>query len=562
MPETAFLPSHLRNAPERFGWMTRRNSLFANATAEEKKILIGLSDWYSMQRFVLISKPNVFSRSATAMAFRHLAWMATALDGRPARSPGWAVRVLARVSVLINWGDARLMALQCRRFQDRLTRLVNLQQDADVMLGVVYFFCSLRLEFDSLDRAKLSTTLFALAETSLASHATPAIRLLGRLAELIIREESTGHQLQLGVGFPQMKEHVWRLLLSSAKQDTQWALSFIDDHWRKPSKWSGLLSVFALHGQPDLAHQLAIVTRPHRPEFAADVLLECVRNAGWTVTEKGSEAAVSLTCLLDDACDLLWGWVQECLPSSAAKEDLQARLDALFRYGNPKHPYWAELPICALNAMQSMTLDEQAKVLPSGLLARVIFYNDPGLPIANSALALFRECLAQRMCTADSVWQLIEAAADATKAIEVLEGGILAGRNRFFAAQPEHTLMQVVAAYLDETREKMRVLQPSTVLADQMSLTLGVRVETLYRRLMDQFRSEFALQVEFSPTDAGLALKHLIQYKGFSQTDDAMYRKQMCQDVFDALIPRLEEISSADASVARSGIGWSPRGDI
>lgn len=559
LPEAAFLPSHLRNAPERFSWMARRNSLFANATAEEKKVLISLADWYAAQRFVLINKPNLFSASATAMAFRHLAWLADALDGRPARSPGWAVRVLAKVSTLIDWGDARLMELQCRRFQDRLTRLVNLQQDAEVMLGVVYFFCSLRLEFD---RATVSTTLFSLAEASLASHATPAIPLLGKVVALIIREESTGYQQKLAFGFPEMKEHVWRLLLSAAKQDTQWALGFIDEHWRKPSKWSGVLSSYGLHGQPDLAYQLAVFTRPHRPEFAADVLLECVRNAGWTVTNKGSEAPLQLTHLLDDSCDQLWGWVQESLPSSAAREDLQNRLDALFRYGNPKRPYWTELSACALNTMQSMTLDELTKVLPYGLLARVIFYNNPGLPIANSAMALFRACLAHRMRTSDSVWQLIEAAADATKAIELLEGGILAGRNRFFAAQPEHSLMQVVAAYLDEAREKMRVLQPSTVLADQMSLTLEVEVETLYRRLMDQFRTEFALQAKSSPTDAGLALKNLIQYTGYSQTDDAMYRKQVCQDVFDALIPHLDEVSSTDASVARSGIGWCPRGDI
>ncbi len=122
--------------------------------------------------------------------------------------------------------------------------------------------------------------------------------------------------------------------------------------------------------------------------------------------------------------------------------------------------------------------------------------------------------------------------------------------------------MQVVADYLDETCTTMRMLQPANVLADHMSLTLGVRTETLYRRLIDQFRTEFALRVESFAADAGIALKNLIQYTGFSQTDHEMYRKQVCQDVFDALIPRLDDVSPADAAIARSGIGWNPRGDI
>lgn len=59
------------------------------------------------------------------------------------------------------------------------------------------------------------------------------------------------------------------------------------------------------------------------------------------------------------------------------------------------------------------------------------------------------------------------------------------------------------------------------------------------------------------PVDAGLALKTLIRYKGYSQTDDDLYRKQVCQDLFDALVPSLDAVSADDAAVARSGIGWS-----
>lgn len=71
--------------------MARRNSLFASATTE-KKVLIDLADWYAAQRFELICKPNIFSESATAMVFRHMAWMAAIMDGKPVRSPGWAAR--------------------------------------------------------------------------------------------------------------------------------------------------------------------------------------------------------------------------------------------------------------------------------------------------------------------------------------------------------------------------------------------------------------------------------------------------------------------------------------
>lgn len=229
--------------------------------------------------------------------------------------------------------------------------------------------------------------------------------------------------------------------------------------------------------------------RPDRPEFAADVLLEAVRNAGWVATEKRSEAPEPLTRLLDSSCDQLWDWIQESLQSGAAQEDLRDRLDSLFRYGNPKSPYWVELPACSLLAVESVSLDEQARVLAYASV-QVVFYSAPDSPAAIRAMELFRDCLAHRILKADTVGELLEAAIGAANAICVLEGGILSGRNRFVPVHPQHPLMQVVANYLEETRKKLRVLQPSTVLANHMSLTLGVRVETLYRRLMSQFQTD------------------------------------------------------------------------
>lgn len=133
--------------------MARRNSLFAIASAEEKKVLIDLAGWYAAQRFELLNKPNIFSASATAMAFRHMAWLAAALDGKPVRSPGWEVRTLAKVAKLIDWCDARLIVWQCRRLEQRLTQLVNLQHDADTMLGVVYVLRALSVELSLVNSA-------------------------------------------------------------------------------------------------------------------------------------------------------------------------------------------------------------------------------------------------------------------------------------------------------------------------------------------------------------------------------------------------------------------------
>jgi len=559
LPENAFLPSNLLDSPERFGWMARRNSLFAQATAEEKKVLLDLAEWHGRQRLELVRKPNVFTE-ATAIRAQHWFYAEKLFRGpkdNPIPEPGVLVHALAMAARPIAWGEQRLTAWQRKRLLARLAQQVSVQQGGDAMLGVLYFFCSLRFDIASYSTEGLSKQFFALAEATLESSETPVKRLLARLVQLILLEDSVGHRHKVDTRFPALKVHAWRLLLRAVKAEPNWAYGFIDEHWRRESKWSGVLSVFALHGQFDLAHQLAITTRAERPEFAADMLLEAIRDAGWQAT-KDRSAPESLITLLDAACDHLWGWLQEPLSEGVANDDIRHRLDALFRYGNPVRPYWSDLPACALKVIESMAVEEQARVSPDGLLAKAIFYSEQGSPTAVRGMLQFRALLEHCSHGTGSVSQRLKAAVDATTAIEVLEGGILSGRNRFVAAQPEHALMQVVADHLDDTRERVGAIQPSTVLADLMQLTLGVKVETLFRRLMDQFRIDFTRRVESFPADAGLALQSLIRYKGYSQSDDDMYRKQVCQDLFDALVPLLEEVSATDAAVARSGIGWSP----
>lgn len=560
LPENAFLPPNLKDSPERFGWMARRNNLFAQATAEEKKVLLDLAEWHGKQRMEWITRPNIFDR---ASSIRLHYWLQSLnLYGPNTTSvekPGFLVTTLAWVARILRRGEEILLAIQQRRFLKCLKLKAGDPRSADILLGVLHFFCSLRFEIVPLGPGRLTEMWRSLAEAIMERCGTPPKLLLERVVRIILLEDSVGHQHKVGTRFPDLRKHAWRLLFRAVKLDPNWAYRFIDQHWRRESKWSGVLSAFALHGQFDLAHQLAIATRAERPEFAADMLLEAIRDAGWQATKDMGAAPVPLISLLDTACDHLWDWIQESLSTGISNDDIWVRLDALFRYGNPVRPYWSQLPACSLKVIESMSFDEQVRVLPSGLLARAIFYSTPDQQTAIIGTALFRAHLQHCILTASSVRELSTAAVEATKAIEVLEGGILSGRNRFVAAQPEHPLMQVVAEHLDKTRDRMQALQPSTALADQMQLTLATRVETLFRRLMDQFRVDFTLRVEAFPTDAGLALKSLIQYKGYSQTDDDMYRKQACQDLFDALLPPLEVVSAKDAAVARSGIGWSPR---
>lgn len=490
LPENAFLPSNLKDSPERFGWMAHRDHLFAQATSEERKALLVLAQWQEVQ-----SLPSDDST-----------------------------------------------------FVDLLNRQVIADQDTFVSLGVVRFMTMLRWFAGGSSKSTSEAPLGG----SLSGGTFFASQPLKFAAHLIQEAPEARRRRQ-----PKLEEQLWKLLLTVAEQDIESALAFIDEHWKRESKWTGMLSVWSLGGQPYLAYQLALTTRADRPEFAADMLLETIRDAGWPVTKDRNAAPESLVSLLDAACDHLWSWLQEPLSAGIANDDIQDRLGALLRYGNPLRPYWSELPACALKVIESISADEQARVLSSGLLAWAVFYSDRDQQPATSGTALFRACLQHRSRAASSVRQLSEAAVDATKAISVLEGGILSGRNRYVAARPEHPLMQVVADYLDESKDKMRTLQPATVLVDQMDLALGVSVETLFRRLMEQFRNEFEVRVKLFPVDAGLALKRLIQYKGYSQIDDDMYRKQVCQNLFDALVPSLDAVSADDAAVARSGIGWS-----
>jgi hypothetical protein len=84
----------------------------------------------------------------------------------------------------------------------------------------------------------------------------------------------------------------------------------------------------------------------------------------------------------------------------------------------------------------------------------------------------------------------------------------------------------------------------------------------LSRKYHGVLNDEFQVRACRHPNDAGLALKKLIQRCGYSRIEDESYRSDLHRESFNAMLSTLEAISPADAAVARSGIGWSPRGDI
>ena len=196
------------------------------------------------------------------------------------------------------------------------------------------------------------------------------------------------------------------------------------------------------------------------------------------------------------------------------------------------------------------------------LLAAVVFYSgDSGL--VREASALFEGCSERRLdIVGDLEWVLIPAVSDVTQSLSILEDKVMSMRNRHVMANPNHPLLHVVETQLQAFLARILATEPACALSNLVSLTLVLSNETLIRKHHRMLRNEFEARAREYPTDAGLALKKLIQYCGYSQMDDEMYRKELCKESFNALFPLLESISATDAAIARTGIGWNPRGDI
>jgi hypothetical protein len=231
----------------------------------------------------------------------------------------------------------------------------------------------------------------------------------------------------------------------------------------------------------------------------------------------------------------------------------------MLRFGNPADSYWRRIPEECLPVIMGLEPSEQGQQLR--LLAQLVFYGESSSALTREAHELFRACVARRVggplgLKADQE----RAVRDICQSLSILEDKVSSFRNRRIAASPDHPLLHAVEGSIELFLERLLASEPSAPLGQIVLVTLSLSNQALIRKHHRILREAFEVQARRFPTDAGGALKQLIQYCGYSQLDDEVYRKELCQESFDALLPVLEAISPADAAVARTGIGWSPRG--
>jgi hypothetical protein len=553
LPKTAFLPGHPLNENDRRALMERRDKLFLLCTPAEQQCLIELARWYESHRLEISGEPNIVKQSFLAVFYhRHLPWAN--------QKPGLIVRLLAKLSGAVY----KLERWNNQRFQsDFITRMGSLvhEVDEDVLLGAINFFRILPLDAGFDGQRTLMNKLDAMASRCVANPHVSASR---RFAALQRSVQSTYGPtgLQRGLDEPNLRKQAWPLLLEIAHENMATAVRLIDEHWdQTPARPPQILMSLHLHESPELAYQLAVTLKPHRPGFAVDMLREFILYSSFQLKRLDQPAAIALEKVMDASCQLLADWTFDTSLADT-KSPLRA-MDSLFRHGNPEEGYWQKIPRECLAVIKSLEPAAQDRQL--SLLAQAVFYGDSFSQLAAEAHELFKACVVRRLgepWARDREGDLERAIRDACESLSILEEKVMSFRNRRIAASPDHPLLHTVHAQLQGFLERLLANEPSAALSRIVSLTLALSNQMLIRKYHRILRDEFEARAGDFPADAGLALKQLIQYCGYSQADDEMYRKDLCRESFNALLPVLEGISPTDAAVARTGIGWNPRGDI
>jgi len=422
------------------------------------------------------------------------------------------------------------------------------------LVAVVLFLRMLPPEFGPIEQSLIEGELDALLAESLENRRISAVRRIDALIRCAMWSYDDNKYVMHDVG---LRKHAWPLLLEVAEEDTAAAIRLIDKHWNQ-TRPPQILMTLHLHERPELAYKLAVKLKPLRMDFAADMLCALIFDASYQVKKLDQAAAEVLASIIDSSCKLLAEWMLE--RSWTTSQIALRSLDHLLRYGDPQAEYWLKLAPETLAILKTLPLKELDQQLRP--LAAVVFYSgDSGL--ISEASALFEGCIARRLnISGDWEWAVMPAISDVSQSLSILEDKVMSMRNRHIAANPKHFLLQLVEAQLQVFLTRLFTAEPASALSNLVLLTLALSNETLIRKHHRMLHDKFEVLARDHPADAGLALKKLIQHCGYSQMDDEMYRKELCKESFNALLPLLETISSVDAAVARTGIGWSPRGDI
>lgn len=552
----AFLPHQELGNERRAELIRRREELFAHCTEAERQRLAPLTQAYAGLDPRLLARPNILSACA-ALVHHHriLPWMHR-------ERPRLAVRLLARLGE----GLHRMEAWRARGMEARLHGLLRAAvraDPADEVFVSLWLLRVLPLPALATHPSEFERSLGALAADCLIDARVPVARRFAALQRCKLwpsarAETDAANELDL---------QIWRLLYQFAEEDGDAASAVLDAHWQVPGA-PNLLNIYVLNRDPQLAYRLAMAFQSRRPGFAVSMLCRSIWDSFYLAGRLASEESTSLRQIMDASCQRLADWTLDgtaLLPEAA----LEA-LDHLFRFGDPAQPYWARLVPHCMALLRTLPAEAQARRLR--WLAALCVYGEPATPVVTEALCLLQTLVDRRLDALqaappyDSQYWFSDAETAVREVsgacLDLLETKQMSGRNVRVAAPVEHALLPWLRARLQALQQRLILALPEHELSTRVDLLFGLSHQTLIREHHQQLREAFEACALRAPVDVGLALRRVIRYCGYSQSDDEMYRRELCQQSFDMLIPTLERISTADAAVARSGIGWSPRGDI
>jgi hypothetical protein len=557
LPRDAFIPRRMKNSHERRKFAERRDELFRQCSPDEQRVLLALASWYETHREHLLTPPALLSAAATELF--HVRYM-----GRPAGAftRRIAVRGLAAIHTAIRGANTWVAQRSRARCVTVLRRLAAKGQE-DVLLGAVDMLRALPLE---VGEQRLEEPLAHITRECMAANGVAPARRMDAVLRCLDRAgRPPSHAVR---GTDELRAGAWRLLLELAENDIAAAARVVDWQVARDGQSNGFSRLDRCE-KPEQSFRLARLLRPHRPVFAMDLLVDAIGDANRFTPKTEAESEVALERLIDGSCGLLGEWLA---PVEQYPAPLLFRaLRTLFELGDPDSGAWSSLPTWAMH------LDDRLQPADSerrtSLLAWVAFYGRTTAPQL-AALALHRlEQVAKKalddcteLATAGDLGLLWDPLADAirclSECLHLVEHPLARGRNRRVPACPDHPLVELVEGLVDTHVARILTSPQPTALSRLASVLSAVLQDRLFDRYHDAFQARFASLARLDPQDAGLALKRIAVSFGFGRHDRTDDRKQRCQSTFDLLLPDLEALSATAAKEARSGIGWSSRGNI